>query len=153
MRVQQRIKRRLCLSVVRVRRPDHKRVRPDIEVIAEVPIYRATRVPPTRVEGKRSASGLQAHMPTLINGPPLSEPTAEQHEAPILTRRLLLHPDVVGAQAVARPFDQEAFLEVNLRTGDVGRDLESPRAPAGAKREEEGGEGAVAPHLRTRAAE
>lgn len=92
-------------------------------------------------------------MPIVTNSGPLHEPTAEQHEAPVLTRRLLLHPDVVGALAVARPFDQEALLKVNLRPGDVGRDLESPRAPAGAKQEEEGGEGAVAPHLGIRAAE
>lgn len=38
VRIQQRVKRRLCPSVVRVRHPDHERVRPDIEVIAEVPV-------------------------------------------------------------------------------------------------------------------
>lgn len=44
MRIQQRVNRRLCLPIVRARHADHERVRPDIEVIAEIPVQRAACV-------------------------------------------------------------------------------------------------------------
>lgn len=81
---------------------------------------------------QKSARGAQTRKQRATETPPL-EPTTEQHEAPILTRRLLLHPDVVRGLAVTRPFNQQALLEIDLGPGDVRRDLESTHASADAE--------------------
>lgn len=52
MRIQERVKRRLRLSIIRSCYPDHECVRPNIKVIAKVPVQGAICVPTCKVKGQ-----------------------------------------------------------------------------------------------------